>query len=90
MHVSVRGRKQSVRTVSFDRQRNAVLLVEQRLLPHRFEIFASLDYRSTARAITDMVVRVQSHTLQRVPAAEALTPADLLSAAELDAEGARS
>ena len=57
MHVSVRGRKQSVRTVSFDRQRNAVLLVEQRLLPHRFEIFASLDYRSTARAITDMVVR---------------------------------
>jgi len=57
MHVSVRGRKQSVRTVSFDRQRNAVLLVEQRLLPHRFEIFASLDYRSTARAITDMIVR---------------------------------
>ena len=57
MHVSVRGRKQKFRTVAFDRRRNAVLLVEQRLLPHRFKIAASFDYRTTARAISDMVVR---------------------------------
>ena len=57
MHVSVRGRKQKVRTVTFDRRRNAVLLVEQRLLPHRFKIAATRDYRATARAISDMVVR---------------------------------
>ncbi len=57
MNVSVRGRKRKVRTVSFDRRRNEVLLVEQRLLPHRFEIVASPDFRSTARAIKEMVVR---------------------------------
>jgi S-methyl-5-thioribose-1-phosphate isomerase len=32
-------------------------LIEQRLLPHRFQIIATPDYRATARAITDMVVR---------------------------------
>ncbi len=45
------------RTVAFDADRNAVLLIEQRLLPHRFEIIATADYRETARAIADMIVR---------------------------------
>jgi S-methyl-5-thioribose-1-phosphate isomerase len=43
--------------VTFDRQRNAVLLIEQRLLPHKFQIIATRDYRETARAIEEMVVR---------------------------------
>ena len=36
---------------------NAVLLIEQRLLPHQFKIVATPDFRATARAIKDMVVR---------------------------------
>ena len=36
---------------------NSVLLIEQRLLPHEFKIIATKDFRETARAITDMVVR---------------------------------
>src|SRR5688572_5231781 len=57
MNVTVRGRTRHYRTVTFDRGRNAVLLVEQRLLPHRFEVIATRDYRETARAIQDMIVR---------------------------------
>jgi len=57
MHVIVNGRRRHVRTVAFDARRNAVLLIEQRLLPHRFRIVAARDYRATARAIRDMVVR---------------------------------
>jgi methylthioribose-1-phosphate isomerase len=34
-----------------------VRLIEQRLLPHRFQIVAMPDFRATARAITQMVVR---------------------------------
>jgi hypothetical protein len=34
MNVTVCGRTQHHRTVAFDRARNAVLLIEQRLLPH--------------------------------------------------------
>ena len=44
-------------TVAFDPKKNQVLLIDQRLLPHRFEVFRSEDYRTTARAIRDMVVR---------------------------------
>lgn len=52
------GRKTiSCRTVSFDEATNTVHLIEQRLLPHRFEIVAARTYRETARAIRDMVVR---------------------------------
>lgn len=47
----------SCQTVSFDQATNTVHLVEQRLLPHRFEIVAARNYRETARAIRDMVVR---------------------------------
>jgi methylthioribose-1-phosphate isomerase len=57
MNVTLRGRTRHYRTVAFDRRRNAVLLIEQRWLPHRFEIIATHDYRETARAIQDMTVR---------------------------------
>ena len=57
MNVTVRGRTQSCRTVAFDRARNAVLLIEQRLLPHEFKIVATKNFRETAAAIHDMIVR---------------------------------
>lgn len=57
MNVRIRGRVQSFRTVAFDPRRNAVQLIEQRLLPHRFKVVATRDYRETASAIRDMVVR---------------------------------
>jgi S-methyl-5-thioribose-1-phosphate isomerase len=57
MNVTVKGRSRAFRTVTFDRSRNEVLLIEQRLLPHRFEIVAARDFRQTALAIKDMVVR---------------------------------
>ena len=57
MNVTVRGRTQHFRTVTFDRARNAVLLIEQRLLPHEFKIVATKNFRETAGAIRDMVVR---------------------------------
>jgi methylthioribose-1-phosphate isomerase len=57
MNVTVRGQTRHYRTVTFDAPKNSVLLIEQRLLPHEFRIVAAADYRATARAITDMVVR---------------------------------
>src|ERR1043166_7661604 len=57
VNVTVRGRTRHFRTVAFDPDRNAVLLIEQRLLPHEFRIVRTLGFRQTARAITDMVVR---------------------------------
>src|SRR5580658_4258256 len=57
MNVTIHGRTRHFRTVAFDIKRNAVLLIEQRLLPHEFKIVATKDFRATARAITDMVVR---------------------------------
>ena len=57
MKVTVNGRARHYRTVAFDARRNAVLLIEQRLLPHRFKVVAARDFRQTARAITNMVVR---------------------------------
>jgi methylthioribose-1-phosphate isomerase len=57
MNVTVRGRSEPFRTVTFDARNNSVLLIEQRLLPHEFKIVATKDFRETARAITDMVVR---------------------------------
>lgn len=46
-----------MRTVEFDVRRNAVRLIEQRLLPHRLEVVSMPDYGATAAAIRDMVVR---------------------------------
>src|SRR5213080_2784774 len=57
MLVTIRGKTQHYRTVAFDAERNAVLLIEQRLLPHEFRLVATPDFAATARAITDMVVR---------------------------------
>ncbi len=57
MNVTVKGRTGHYRTVAFDTAANAVLLIEQRLLPHEFKIVATKNYRETATAITDMVVR---------------------------------
>lgn len=57
MNVSVKGRIRHFRTVTFDRATNEVHLIEQRLLPHEFKIVATRNFRDTAKAIQDMVVR---------------------------------
>src|ERR1700722_5756542 len=57
MNVTINGRKQHYRTVAFDAAKNSVLLIEQRLLPHEFKIIGTKDYRATAAAIKDMIVR---------------------------------
>jgi methylthioribose-1-phosphate isomerase len=57
MNVTVRGRTQHFRTVTFDRARNSVLLIEQRLLPHEFKIVPAKNFRETASAISEMIVR---------------------------------
>src|SRR5438874_4949786 len=57
MNVTIAGRTRHYRTVTFDPERNAVMLIEQRLLPHEFRIVATRDFSQTARAIKDMIVR---------------------------------
>jgi S-methyl-5-thioribose-1-phosphate isomerase len=57
MNVTVRGRTRHYRTVTFDPARNEVLLIDQRLLPHKFKIVATKTFQETAKAIRDMVVR---------------------------------
>lgn len=57
MNVTVGKRTRHYRTVTFDSARNHVRLIEQRLLPHHFQSVATRDFRETARAIRDMVVR---------------------------------
>jgi methylthioribose-1-phosphate isomerase len=57
MKVTVGNRTEQYRTVSFDSVANNVLLIEQRLLPHSFEVIRTRDFKETARAITDMIVR---------------------------------
>src|SRR6059036_2365616 len=57
MNVTVNGRRRQFRTVDFDAPGNRVLLIEQRLLPHEFRVVGTRDYRATAAAIQDMVVR---------------------------------
>src|SRR4051795_6404999 len=57
MNVTVKGTTRHYRTVTFNSQTNRVMLIEQRLLPHDFKIVGTKDYRETARAITEMVVR---------------------------------
>ncbi len=57
MNVTVRGRAGHYRTVTFDSARNAVRLIDQRFLPHQFKIVAARDFRQTAQAIKEMVVR---------------------------------
>ena len=57
MNVTVGSRTRHYRTVSFDARRNRVVLIEQRLLPHRFKVICTPDFKATALAIRDMVVR---------------------------------
>jgi len=57
MNVRIGRHTRHFRTVTFDAATNRVALIEQRLLPHRFEVVGTRDYLQTARAITDMVVR---------------------------------
>jgi S-methyl-5-thioribose-1-phosphate isomerase len=57
MNVTIRGRPQAVRTVAFDASKNSVRLIEQRLLPHEFKIIGTKNFRETAGAIRDMIVR---------------------------------
>jgi len=57
MKVLLHGKAQNCRTVSFDADDNSVQLIDQRLLPHQFDVVATKDYRETAWAIQDMVVR---------------------------------
>ncbi len=57
MNVTIHGKTRHYRTVTFDAKRNEVLLIEQRLLPHEFKIIATRDFRETALAIKDMIVR---------------------------------
>jgi methylthioribose-1-phosphate isomerase len=57
MNVKLQGLRAHYRTVAFDAAKNQVLLIEQRLLPHEFRVIATRDFRATARAIKEMVVR---------------------------------
>jgi methylthioribose-1-phosphate isomerase len=57
LNIFIDGRVRNCRTVTFDAGRNAVQLIDQRRLPHRFQIVSTADYRATARAIGEMVVR---------------------------------
>ncbi len=57
MKVTLLGRTRHCRTVAFDAKRNAVLLIEQRLLPHQFKVVSTRDFHETAAAIRDMIVR---------------------------------
>ncbi len=57
MNVTLRGQTRAYRTVAFDERRNALRLIDQRLLPHRFRRVSFGDYQATAGAIRDMVVR---------------------------------
>jgi methylthioribose-1-phosphate isomerase len=57
MKVTLGRRSVPHRTVRFDPASNSVLLIEQRLLPHQFKVVTVPDFRGTARAIQEMVVR---------------------------------
>ena len=57
MNVTVNGHTRHYRTVTFDSAKNSVQLIEQRLLPHEFKIIGTRDFRQTALAIKDMIVR---------------------------------
>jgi S-methyl-5-thioribose-1-phosphate isomerase len=57
MNVTMGGHSRPYRTVTFDAVKNRIVLIEQRLLPHQFKVVATPDFRATARAIRQMVVR---------------------------------
>jgi methylthioribose-1-phosphate isomerase len=57
MNVTLSGRARHYRTVSFEAGEHTVVLIDQRLLPHRFELHLARNFRATALAIANMVVR---------------------------------
>jgi methylthioribose-1-phosphate isomerase len=57
MNVRIGKKTKHYRTVAFDAARNEVLLIEQRLLPHAFKIIGTRNFRETAAAIKEMIVR---------------------------------
>ena len=57
MNVTVGRRTRHYRTVAFDARKNAVRLIDQRLLPHQFQMVATRNFQETARAIHEMIVR---------------------------------
>ena len=57
MNVTLRSRTRHFRTVTFDATTNEVVLIEQRLLPHEFKLVRTRDFKETAAAIRNMVVR---------------------------------
>ena len=57
MNVKFQGRRRRFRTVTFNAENNAVVLIEQRLLPHEFVLVETRNFGETALAIKDMVVR---------------------------------
>ncbi len=57
MNVTFGSKTQHYRTVTFDENHNGVELIDQRLLPHQFKIVSPRNYRATAQAISEMVVR---------------------------------
>ena len=57
MNVTLHGRTRHFRTVTFDAAKNEVVFIEQRLLPHEFKLVRTRDYKETAAAIRDMIVR---------------------------------
>ena len=57
MLVQLGKKRMPFRTVTFDNPTNEVRLIDQRLLPHQFAVVATENYRQTAAAIRDMIVR---------------------------------
>ncbi|MDW7979679.1 MAG: S-methyl-5-thioribose-1-phosphate isomerase [Verrucomicrobiales bacterium] len=57
VNVTIAGHTRYYRSVAFDARKNEVVLIDQRLLPHRFKLLRTRDYRQTAAAIRDMAVR---------------------------------
>ncbi len=57
MNVTANGQTRHYRTVTFDHPTNSLRLIDQRLLPHNFKVIATRDFRATARAIQEMIVR---------------------------------
>jgi methylthioribose-1-phosphate isomerase len=57
MNVTLRSRTRHFRTVTFDATTNEVVLIEQRLLPHEFKLVRARNFKETAAAIRDMIVR---------------------------------
>ena len=51
MNATLRGRTEHFRTVTFDAKNNFVLLIEQRLLPHKFKIVPTKNFHETTAAI---------------------------------------